>query len=246
MSTRTRWIAFICFSFVLVLCGKETLPSGDAGGCRPEQYSEERERMVREQIQARGVREPSVLRAMQAVARHCFVPRKYLKEAYEDHPIPIGKGQTISQPYIVALMTELLRIEAADRVLEVGTGSGYQSAVLSGLVGEVFTVEIYPELAKEAGARLASLGYKNVKVRRGDGYFGWKANAPFDAIIVTAASSEIPPPLLRQLKPGGRMCIPVGGRYQVQKLMLIEKARDGSISTRGVLPVRFVPLLGEH
>jgi protein-L-isoaspartate(D-aspartate) O-methyltransferase len=202
--------------------------------------------MVREQIEARGLKDRSVLGAMQGVARHCFVPRKYLTEAYDDHPIPIGMGQTISQPYIVALMTELLRVKASDRVLEVGTGSGYQSAILSGLVSEVYTVEIYPELAQQAGVRLATLGYENVKVKRGDGYFGWKAHAPFDAIIVTAASSEIPPPLLKQLKPGGRMCIPVGGAYQVQQLMFIKKNQDGSVSTRSVLPVRFVPLLGGH
>lgn len=202
--------------------------------------------MVREQIQARGVKDVSVLRAMRGVARHCFVSPNYLAEAYDDHPIPIGKGQTISQPYIVALMTELLRVQPSDRVLEVGTGSGYQSAILSGLVKEVFTVEIYPDLAHEAAARLKSLGYENIKIRRGDGYFGWEDHAPFDAIIVTAASSEIPPPLLRQLKAGGRMCIPVGGAYQVQQLMFIKKDHDGSISTRAVLPVRFVPLLGGH
>jgi protein-L-isoaspartate(D-aspartate) O-methyltransferase len=202
--------------------------------------------MVREQIQARGVKDPSVLKAMREVARHCFVSSDFLERAYDDHPVPIGMGQTISQPYIVALMTELLKVKPSDRVLEVGTGSGYQAAVLSCLVSRVFTVEIYPSLAEEAGARLASLGYKNVKIRRGDGYFGWKEYAPFDAIVVTAAPSEIPPPLLRQLKPGGRMCIPVGGRYQVQKLMLIEKLHDGSISTREVIPVRFVPLRGDH
>ena len=246
MSIQTRWI--LCFSLfvVFVLYGKEALTFGDAGDCRPDRYAEERQEMVREQIQARGVKDRSVLRAMRAVPRHCFVPREHLKSAYDDHPIPIGMGQTISQPYIVALMTELLGVKPSDRVLEVGTGSGYQSAVLSGLVSEVFTVEIYPALAEAASARLTSLGYRNILVRRGDGYYGWNAHAPFDAIVVTAASSEIPPPLLKQLKRGGRMCIPVGGTYQVQQLMFVKKGHDGSISTRAVLPVRFVPLLGDH
>jgi len=231
---------------VLGLCAKEAFASEDTPGCRPERYAEEREKMVREQIQARGVKDSSVLRAMRGVARHCFVPGEYWDEAYDDHPIPIGQGQTISQPYIVALMTELLQLKPGDRVLEIGTGSGYQAAVLAGLVSRVFTVEISPALAQESGARLKSLGYKNIRVRRGDGYLGWNEHAPFDAIIVTAAPREIPPPLLQQLKPGGRMCIPVGGRYQVQQLTLIEKGRDGSISKRAVLPVRFVPLLGGH
>ena len=242
----TRWISSLSLFLLLGLWGAEAFCSGTVAACGPEEYSKEREKMVREQIQARGVKDPSVLKAMREVARHCFVSSDFREEAYDDHPVPIGMRQTISQPYIVALMTELLRVKPSDRVLEVGTGSGYQSAVLSGLVSRVFTVEIYPSLAEEAGARLASLGYKNVKIRRGDGYFGWKEYAPFDAIIVTAASSEIPPPLLRQLKPGGRMCIPVGGPYQVQKLTLIEKLHDGSISTREVIPVRFVPLRGDH
>jgi protein-L-isoaspartate(D-aspartate) O-methyltransferase len=242
----TRWISSFGLFLFLILWAAEACCSGAVEACGPDGYSKEREKMVQEQIQARGVKDPSVLKAMREVARHCFVSSEFQEKAYDDHPVPIGMGQTISQPYIVALMTELLRVKPSDRVLEVGTGSGYQSAVLSGLVSQVFTVEIYPSLAEEAGARLASLGYKNVKVRRGDGYFGWNEYAPFDAIIVTAAPSEIPPPLLRQLKPGGRMCIPVGGRYQVQKLMLIVKLLDGSISTREVIPVRFVPLRGDH
>jgi protein-L-isoaspartate(D-aspartate) O-methyltransferase len=202
--------------------------------------------MVRETIEARGVKDASVLKAMRGVARHCFVPRAFRGDAYKDHPIPIGHGQTISQPYIVALMTELLRVKPSDRVLEVGTGSGYQAAVLAGLVDRVFSVEISPELAKEADARLKSLGYANARVRCGDGYLGWKEHAPFDAIIVTAAPAEVPPPLLQQLKPGGRMCIPVGGRYEVQRLTLIEKKPDGSVSRRAVLPVRFVPLVRDE
>ena len=230
----------------LGLCSEQAFPSEEPTACRPERYSEEREKMVREQIEARGVKDGRVLRAMRGVARHCFVPHAFRDEAYADHPIPIGQGQTISQPYIVALMTELLRLKPSDRVLEIGTGSGYQAAVLSGLAHRVFTVEISTPLAEEAGARLKSLGYENIRVRRGDGYLGWKEHAPFDAIIVTAAPTEIPPPLLRQLKPGGRMCIPVGGRYQVQQLTLIEKSHEGSLSTRAVLPVRFVPFLGDH
>jgi protein-L-isoaspartate(D-aspartate) O-methyltransferase len=244
VSTRTLRILWASLFLVLGLCGEKAFASEDTPSCRPESYSEEREKMVREQIQARGVKDGFVLRAMRGVARHCFVPREFQDEAYDDHPIPIGQGQTISQPYIVALMTELLRVKPSDRVLEIGTGSGYQAAVLSGLVNRVFTVEISAALAEEAGARLKSLGYENVQVRCGDGYLGWNERAPFDAIIVTAAPSEIPPPLLHQLKPGGRMCIPVGGRYEVQQLTLIEKKHDGSISTRVVLPVRFVPFLG--
>jgi protein-L-isoaspartate(D-aspartate) O-methyltransferase len=242
----TRWIPSLSLFLLLGLCDAQGSCSGAADACGPEEYSKEREKMVREQIEARGIKDPSVLKAMGEVARHCFVSSDNQEKAYDDRPVPIGMEQTISQPYIVALMTELLRVRPSDRVLEVGTGSGYQSAVLSGLVSRVFTVEIYPSLAEEARARLASLGYKNVKIRRGDGYFGWKEHAPFDAIVVTAAPSEIPPPLLKQLKPGGRMCIPVGGRYQVQKLMLIEKLHDGSTKTREVIPVRFVPLRGDH
>jgi len=243
---RGNRILSITLFLLLGLCAKEVFAFQDTARCRPERYSEEREKMVREQIQARGVKDGSLLRAMREVPRHCFVPREFRDEAYEDHPISIGQGQTISQPYIVALMTELLRVKPSDRVLEIGTGSGYQAAVLSGLVKRVFTVEISPVLAEEAGARLKFLGYENIQVRRGDGYLGWNEHAPFDAIIVTAAPGEIPPPLLRQLKPGGRMCIPVGGRYEVQQLTLIEKKLDGSISKRAVLPVRFVPFLGGH
>ncbi len=231
---------FLCTAF----WGRGVLGAEAAAPCRPHAYVQARAKMVSEQIEGRGIQDPSVLQAMRKVPRHCFVPRASRSQAYDDHPVPIGMGQTISQPYIVALMTELLEVKPSHRVLEVGTGSGYQSAVLSGLVREVFTVEIYPSLGEEAAGRLSSLGYGNVKVRRGDGYFGWSEHAPFDAIVVTAAASEIPPPLLRQLKPGGRMCIPVGGQYQVQQLMVVEKDLDGSFSTRGVIPVRFVPLLG--
>lgn len=246
MYRKTRWIACLTVAVLVGLGWQEPLASPEADACVPGAHGQAREKMVRKQIQARGVTDPLVLHAMQEVPRHCFVPRQSVGKAYGDHPIPIGQGQTISQPYIVALMTERLKVKPSDRVLEVGTGSGYQAAVLSGLVSHVYTVEIHPALAEEAQARLSSLGYKNVSVRQGDGYLGWKEHAPFDAIIVTAAPSEIPPPLLRQLKPGGRMCIPVGGRYQVQQLMVVEKDSDGSISTQDVLPVRFVPFLGDH
>lgn len=205
---------------------------------------DERVRMVREQIQRRGVDDQAVLGAMLAVPRHEFVPDRYRDMAYTDRPLPIGEGQTISQPYIVALMTELLRLGPGDKMLEVGTGSGYQAAIASRLAGSVFTIEILRPLAASAHKRLARLGYRDIAVRQGDGYYGWPEHAPFDAIIVTAAAGHIPPPLVGQLKPGGRMVIPVGGPLQVQQLVLVEKRPDGSVTTRSLLPVRFVPLLG--
>ncbi len=183
-----------------------------------------------------------VMQALRTVPRHRFVPASLQGAAYENRPLPIGHGQTISQPYIVALMTDLLRLDRDDVVLEVGTGSGYQAAILSPLVKQVHTVEIVEPLAKQATERLRVLGYRNVAVRHADGYEGWKAAAPFDAIIVTAAATHIPPPLIRQLKPGGRMVIPVGGPFATQSLMLVEKTAAGKVRTREVLPVRFVPL----
>ena len=207
----------------------------------------ERERMVASQIgpDVAGrtpVTDPRVLDALRSVPRHRFVPDDVVRYAYADQPLPIGFGQTISQPYIVAAMTELLKVDRADRVLEVGTGSGYQAAVLAELVQEVFTIEIVEPLEKAADERLRSLGYANVQVRFADGYFGWEEHAPFDAVIVTAASSHIPPPLVAQLKPGGRMVIPVGPPLQVQSLMLVEKRLDGSVTQRNLMAVRFVPL----
>lgn len=207
---------------------------------------EERARMVREQIAGRGIEDQAVLGAMLAVPRHLFVPQAHRDRAYGDHPLPIGHGQTISQPYIVAFMTELLDLDPVDKVLEVGTGSGYQAAVASMLVDSVFTVEIVPELATSAAERLERHGYRDVQVRNADGYYGWEAHGPFEAIFVTAAAGHIPPPLVQQLAPGGRMAIPVGGPFQVQNLVLVEKGADGSITTRSVLPVQFVPLTGEH
>ena len=187
-----------------------------------------------------------VLGAMAEVPRHAFVPADQVRSAYRNRPLPIGHGQTISQPFIVALMTDLARVEAGDLVLEVGTGSGYQAAVLARLVQAVYTIEIIEPLGLQAMERLSRLGYGNVRVRLGDGYHGWEEHAPYDAILVTAAASHIPPPLIRQLKAGGRMVIPVGASFMVQQLMLVEKNLDGTIATRQVLPVKFVPLTGQR
>ena len=188
-----------------------------------------------------GGLDPRVLQAMRAIPRHAFVPDEVSGMAYADRPLPIGHGQTISQPFIVALMTDLLDLEPGDSVLEIGTGSGYQAAVLSPLVSEVRTVEIVPELGRRAARTLASGGYGNVETRVGDGYYGWPEAAPFDAIVVTAAAGQIPPPLVEQLAPGGRMVIPVGGPFSAQQLMLVEKRQDGGVTARQVLPVQFVP-----
>lgn len=197
--------------------------------------------MVRTQIAARDVTDPATLRAMRTVPRHRFVPESWLDAAYDDRPLPIGYGQTISQPYIVAYMTELVRPKRGQRVLEIGTGSGYQAAVLAEIVDSVFTIEIITELANEATARLKNLGYKNILVRNADGYYGWQEKGPFDAIVVTAAAEHIPPPLIEQLKDGGLMVIPVGTPFLVQMLTLVEK-RGRDYTTRSLIPVRFVPL----
>jgi protein-L-isoaspartate(D-aspartate) O-methyltransferase len=187
---------------------------------------------------------PSTLTAMREVPRHAFVPEDVRANAYANRPLPIGYGQTISQPYIVALMTDLAKPDKDDVALEVGTGSGYQAAVLSRLVDRVYSVEIVEPLASQAKERLSALGYDNVTVRQGDGYHGWPEHAPFDSILVTAAASHIPPPLVGQLKPGGRMVIPVGPPFMAQNLMLVEKNPDGQVHTRVLLPVSFVPLTG--
>jgi len=200
--------------------------------------------MVLRDIEMRGVRNPAVLAAMRQVPREEFVPGDLIGQAYADSPLPIGHGQTISQPYIVAAMTELLRLDRDSVVLEVGTGSGYQAAVLSPIVRHVYTLEIIAPLATAAAERLARLGYDNVDVKEGDGYFGWPEKAPFDGIVVTAAASHIPPPLIDQLKPGGRLVIPVGPPLMVQHLMVVEKDEEGRITQRDVMPVRFVPLTG--
>lgn len=187
-----------------------------------------------------------VTNVMGRVPRHEFVEPKLAKHAYENRPLPIGHGQTISQPYIVALMTDILDLQADDVVLEIGTGSGYQAAVLAELVRAVYTIEIIAPLQTAATERLKRLGYGNVSTRVGDGYYGWPDKGPFDAIIVTAAASQIPPPLIDQLKPGAKMVIPVGGLFFTQQLMLVEKKLDGSVTNRHLLPVAFVPLTGEH
>lgn len=205
----------------------------------------ERARMVSEQIQARDVKDPNVLKAMRIVPRHFFVPDSEQQYAYGDHPLPIGLGQTISQPYIVAFMTEALALKPDSRVLEIGTGSGYQAAVCAEIAGEVYTIEILEELAKSAEVHLKELGYRNVFVKAADGYFGWKEKGPFDAIIGTAAAERVPPPLLEQLKPGGRMILPYEDAGGFQYLVLITKNDKGDIRKRNVMPVRFVPMTGQ-
>jgi protein-L-isoaspartate(D-aspartate) O-methyltransferase len=208
----------------------------------PRDFASAREEMVKEQIAARDVSDARVLKAMRDVPRHEFVPAEVRRHAYADQPLPIGHSQTISQPYIVAFMTEKLAPQPTDRVLEIGTGSGYQAAVLSKLVAEVFTIEIVEPLATRAAADLKRLGFDNVKVKAGDGYKGWPEHAPFDAVIVTCAPDHVPQPLVDQLKEGGRMIIPVG--RGVQELYLLEK-RGGKVEQRAVLPVRFVPMTGQ-
>jgi len=200
-----------------------------------------RKEMVKKQIQARGIADKNTLKALEVVPRHLFVPEEYQDQAYDDGPLPIGYGQTISQPYIVAYMTELLNVGPNDVVLEIGTGSGYQAAILSRIVKKVYTVEIVEELGLAAKERLKALNYDNVEVKIGDGYYGWEEHAPYSGIIVTAASEYIPPPLIKQLKDKGRMIIPVGSPFSVQNLMLVEKSGD-KIRTKSLIPVRFVPL----
>ncbi len=198
--------------------------------------------MVARQIESRGVGDPAVLAAMRQVPRHLFVPRALRVGAYADHPLPIGHGQTISQPYIVALMTELARPAPTDRALEIGTGSGYQAAVLSRLVAHVFSLEVDDDLGRQASERLAGLGYANVTVVQADGYEGLAREAPFDIVVVTAAPSQVPQALVDQLAPGGRLVIPVGHHY-AQELCVVERRADGGTTTRTVAPVTFVPMV---
>jgi len=218
------------------------LPACSAPPVADASWKASREAMVRDQIEARGVSDPKVLAAMRKVPRHELVPVSVRAAAYADHPLPIGHDQTISQPYIVAFMTEALALRGDERVLEIGTGSGYQAAVLAEIAKEVYTIEIVPALARRAKGDLARLGYARVVVREGDGYRGWPEHAPFDAIIVTAAPPKIPQPLLDQLKPGGRLVVPVG--TSTQELTRITKAADG-FRQEQLLPVRFVPMTGE-
>jgi protein-L-isoaspartate(D-aspartate) O-methyltransferase len=215
--------------------------AGDQGEAA---FAARRKAMVEGQIAARGVRDPLVLKAMSEVPRHLFVPAGVIDQAYEDHPLPIGEGQTISQPYIVAFMTECLALKGGEKVLEVGTGSGYQAAVLGRIAGGVFSVEINATLAREAAATLGRLGFANVHVRAGDGFFGWPEEAPFEAIIVTAAAPELPPALFAQLAEGGRLVIPLGDPRTYQSLTVVTK-RQGRPRIERVLDVRFVPMTGE-
>lgn len=223
----------------LLACGA---PAGDGtGSAAADDTTAARERMVAQQIAARGVADPAVLRAMRAVPRHEFVPLEVREEAHADWPLPIAAGQTISQPYIVALMSELAAVRPGDRVLEIGTGSGYQAAVLAELGARVYSIEIVEPLARTAAERLRRLGYGAVQVRHGDGYRGWPEAAPFAAIVVTAAPPEVPAALLAQLAPGGRLVIPVGTGAQELRLLV---RTPGGVETRRVVPVRFVPMVG--
>lgn len=229
---------FISLLFLFYACGQQ--PSNKSSADK--MYKKMRSNMVQTQIANRGIKDKEVLRAMHSVPRHEFVPDHLKKYAYADEPLPIGEDQTISQPYIVAYMTEKLELSSGDKVLEIGTGSGYQAAVLSELVDSVFTIEIVDVLAKRAGKKMAAMGYKNIYVKSGDGYKGWPEHAPFDAIIITAAPTIIPEPLVEQLKIGGRLILPLGDYSQ--DLFLITKNQDG-ITEQRLLPVRFVPMTGE-
>jgi protein-L-isoaspartate(D-aspartate) O-methyltransferase len=223
----------------MILAGScVTADDGQRGG--QADWSEARARMVQTQLQSRDIRDPRVLDAMTRVERHRFIPEEVRAEAYGDHPVPIGEGQTISQPYIVAFMTQALAIEPQHRVLEIGTGSGYQAAILAELAKEVYTIEIVPTLGERARATLEELGYRNVHVRIGNGYLGWPEHAPFDRIMVTAAPPEIPQALVDQLRDGGRMAIPVG--RDDQELRILERSGSG-VKTLQTLPVRFVPMV---
>ncbi len=241
-------------SVFMIMCFLGPIPSQSWAGAKDD-HAIARQGMV-ETIAAMAVQtereigrrelDTAVMDVMAKVPRHEFVPEDLRGMAYRNHPLPIGHGQTISQPYIVALMTSLLGMTPGAKVLEIGTGSGYQAAVLAELAAKVFTIEIIEPLGQLARKRLARIGYGNVEVRVGDGYYGWKEQAPFDAIIITAAASHVPPPLVRQLKPGGRMVIPVGQHFLVQYLTIVEKHTDGSVTMREILPVKFVPLTGDH
>jgi len=223
--------------------GEQGPPNQSQQQIERDPYLALRENMVRTQIEARGVKDPAVLSAMRAVPRHEFVPKGELSLAYDDRPLPIGYGQTISQPYVVATMTEALEVKSSSRVLEIGTGSGYQAAVLSKICSEVYTIEIIKPLAERAALTLERLGFSNVHVKNGDGYYGWQEHAPYDGIIVTCAASHIPPPLIEQLADGGRLVLPLGSPYTWQTLTLVEK-RGNRTQVRYLFPVMFVPMTG--
>lgn len=229
---------FIC---VIIACTKKAENEQTKGA---DSYLQLRLDMVKTQIEARGIKDPNVIKAMSEVPRNEFVPIEYRKFAYEDTPLPIGEGQTISQPYIVALMTEALGLKGDEKVLEIGTGSGYQAAVLSKIAKEVYTIEILEPLYRRATETLKKLGYKNVYTRLGDGYLGWEEKAPFDAILITCSVDHVPKPLERQLSIGGRLVMPLGPEYSYQNLVLFNKLPDGSLVQKTLIPVAFVPMLG--
>jgi protein-L-isoaspartate(D-aspartate) O-methyltransferase len=234
--TVVRMLIYILVSLLLLM---EVALSAAA-----DQYLLKRQQMVEHDMRGRDIRDPVVLSVMGRVPRHVFVDAPYRDMAYDDHPLPIGEGQTISQPYVVALMTEALRLRTTDRVLEIGTGSGYQAAVLAEIVKEVYTIEIRKPLADRAEKTLADLGYRNVTVKFGDGYFGWAEHAPYDAIIITAAANHIPPPLIEQLKERGRLIVPLGSTVYFQTLTLATK-RKGELDVEQICPVAFVPMTGK-
>lgn len=247
MRKNNKIILFLIISliiFIVLINGKNNIEkSNDAAG-EISKYNELRKNMVEHQLRSRDINDEKVLNVMGKVERHKFVPESLKNNAYDDNPLPIGYGQTISQPYIVALMTRSLDVDKNDKVLEIGTGSGYQAAVLSELVDEVYTIEIIKELSFTAEERFKNLGYKNIKVKNADGYFGWEEFAPYDAIIVTAASNHIPPPLPEQLKDGGKLIIPLGSTLNFQTLTLVTK-KGNNLETEFITGVRFVPLTGK-
>ena len=212
---------------------------------REDLFAIARRRMVENDLKVRDIKDSTVLKIMGNLPRHLFVDESQREQAYDDHPLPIGEGQTISQPYIVALMTQVLKVKPGEKVLEIGTGSGYQAAVLSEMTGKVYTIEIRKGLTERASTKLKELGYKNVKVKHGDGYFGWEEYAPFDAIIVTAAANHIPPPLIRQIKEGGRLVIPLGSTTYYQTLTLLTKIKGDDLKIDHITGVIFVPMIGE-
>ncbi|MGB2782533.1 MAG: protein-L-isoaspartate(D-aspartate) O-methyltransferase [Atribacterota bacterium] len=235
----------LVFILIMILVFYLTISAQEQEEDREAIFIQRRQSMVINQLQSRDIIDSKVLQAMLTVPRHQFVDEHIREAAYNDYPLAIGEGQTISQPYIVALMTQLLELKGGEKVLEIGTGSGYQAAVLAEIVKEVYTVEIYESLSKESEKLLKDLGYQNIKFKVGDGYYGWEEYAPYDAIIVTCAPDHIPPPLLKQIKDnGGRIVIPVGGIWMVQTLMKIEKI-EGEVKSKGIIGVRFVPMI-EH
>jgi len=240
MNLRIDISEFLVWAVIFLLI----LATGSPASAAADGYGEKRQLMVERDLKARGIKDPKVLEAMGKIPRQLFVEESLRDQAYADHPLPIGEGQTISQPYVVALMTEAIRLKPGDRVLEIGTGSGYQAAVLAEIVKDVYTIEIRKGLAETAAKRLADLGYKKVQVRYGDGYFGWAEYAPFDVIMITASANHIPPPLIKQLKEGGRLILPLGSTLFHQTLTLVTKEK-GDLKMEQREAVVFVPLIGE-